>query len=235
MANNRIILGVGAHMDDLDFSCSGTIAKWVKEGAQAYYLILTDGSRGQEDLNISSQQLTNTRQAEQRAAAGVLGIKDVFFGDFEDGNLVNNDDVRLFIVRFIRQIQPTTVITWDPTFVYDEKTGSINHPDHRNCGQATLDAVYPYARNSRSYPELLDEGLEIHKVRELLLRNSTKANFYVDITDTFETKLQALRCHISQFEDIESSLARVGARAKETGQEAGFEYAEGFVRIEITS
>lgn len=239
----KVILAIGAHPDDIDIGCSGSIAKWVSEGADAlgeaassaYYLVLTDGSKGSEDTKIPNQELIKTRRAEQQKAADLLGVKQVFFLDFVDGELENTPALRKQIVKIIRQIKPTTVICWDPTLYYDESRMFVNHPDHRKAGEATLDSVYPFARNARTYPELLDEGLEPHVVEELLIMNFSKANHFVDITGTIDKKLEALSCHKSQFSDIKKFTEMIRGMNKMAGQKAKPKvgYAEGFIQITL--
>lgn len=231
----KIILGVGAHQDDIDIGCSGTIAKWIKEGAEVFYLILTDGSKGSEDPKIPHKELIKIRKVEQQKAADLLGVKQVFFLDFVDGELENTPALRKQIVKIIRQTKPTTVICWDPTLYYDETRQIINHPDHRVGGEATLDSVYPFARNIRSFPELLDEGLEPHVVEELLMVNFAKANYFVDISDTIDKKIAAISCHKSQFRDVRNFGEKIKEMCKLTGQKAKpkVKFAEGFIRITL--
>lgn len=231
----KTILAVGAHPDDIDISCSGTIAKLIKDGGEAYYLVLTDGSKGSEDSRISNQELIKIRQAEQQKAADLLGVKKVFFLDFVDGELQNTPDLRKQIVKIIRRIKPTTVICWDPTLFYDGNRMFVNHPDHRIGGETTLDCVYPFARNARTFPELLDEGLKPHVVDELLIINFSNANFYVDISGTIDKKIEAIKCHKSQFEDLEKFAERIKLMSQMTGQKAEpkANFAEGFVKITL--
>ena len=231
----KIILAVGAHPDDIDIGCSGSVAKWTSDGAETYYLVLTDGSKGSENPKISNQELIKIRKAEQQKAANLLGVKKVFFLNFVDGELENTPALRKHIVKIIRQIKPTTVICWDPTLFYDESRMFVNHPDHRKSGEATMDCVYPFARNARTFPELLDEGLEPHVVDELLIMNFGKANYFVDITNTIDKKLEALACHKSQFSDIVKFTEMIRKMHKMAGQKAKpkVSYAEGFVRITL--
>ncbi len=231
----KIILAVGAHPDDIDISCAGTVAKTITEGGEAYYLVLTDGSKGSEDLTISTRELIRIRKAEQQKAADILGVKKVFFLDFVDGELENTASLRKHIVKIIRQIKPTTVICWDPTLYYDEHRNMVNHPDHRIGGEATMDCVYPFARNARTFPELMEEGLEPHIVEELLILNFQKANFFVDITQTVDKKIAAITCHQSQFENIEKFGERIKEMSKIMSQKAKpkLKYAEGFIKITL--
>lgn len=226
------VLCIGAHADDTDFTAGGTVARLADEGAAVYYLVLTDGSKGTADATVSPQALIGSRREEQRNAARALGVREVYFLDYEDGMLAPDHDVKRDIVRHIRRLKPDVVYTIDPTMVYYAPYGSVNHPDHRACGQAVLDAVYPLARDHLSYPELLqDEGLQTHAVRTVLMNNYAAQDFFVDISSTIDRKLQAITAHISQIPDPEAVRQRYRERAVEIGRPAGFEYAEGFVRI----
>lgn len=228
----KVILGVAAHPDDLDFTMAGSIAKWVHEGATAYYLILTNGNKGTHDRSLKPDQLRDIRRNEQRAAAKVLGVKEVSFCDFNDGELACNKDVKKCIVEAIREVKPDVVMTMDPSMLYSARIGFINHPDHRAAGQACLDAVYPLARDHLAFPELAKKGLEPHETATVLLMNFDDANYYVDITDTLDQKLDASRAHSSQV-DPEDTIAMITDQAHDTGQKAGCQYAEGFVRIDV--
>lgn len=229
----KVVLGVVAHPDDLEFGMAGTVAKYIAEGAKGYYLILTNANKGSSDRSITPEQLRDTRREEQRAAGQILGLSDVFFCDYDDGCLECNHDVKRDIVRAIRTVKPDVVLTMDPTFAYDVERGFINHPDHRAAGQAALDAVYPLARDHLSFPELLDEGLEPHKVSTVLMAHFGKENFYVDITPHLETKLKALGAHASQLPNPEASFDMVRQWATRLGAKVGAPYAEGFIRIDV--
>jgi len=229
----QVILGVVAHPDDLEFGMAGTVAKYIAEGARGYYYILTTADKGSSDRHMQPDTLRDIRRAEQRAAGEILGLSDVFFGDYEDGGLEVTKAVKRDIVRVIRTVKPDVVFTMDPTMVYDVERGFVNHPDHRAAGQATLDAVYPLARDHLSFPELLAEGLEPHKVATLLLTHFGKENFYVDISAYLDTKLQALTAHASQLSDPAATADMVKAWATRLGAKVGAPYAEGFVRIDV--
>lgn len=229
----QVVLGVVAHPDDLEFGMAGSVAKFIADGAKAYYFILTDASKGTSDRHISSDELVRTRHDEQRAAAKVLGLTDVFFGSYEDGTLAVTMDVKRDIVRIIRQVQPDVVFTMDPTMVYDVSRGFINHPDHRAAGQATLDAVYPLARDHLSFPELLQEGLEPHKTKTVLMTHFGQENYHVDISAHMETKLAALGAHASQLPQAEQTFEMVRQWGSQLGAKVGAAYAEGFVRVDI--
>lgn len=231
----KIVLGVGAHPDDLDFFAGGTMATFAQQGADIYYLILTDGSRGSDDRTMTTERLRDMRRDEQRTAANILGVKEVFFCDFPDGLLENTPDVKREIVRVIRRVKPDLVITLDPGELYVAEDGLINHPDHRAAGQATLDAVYPLARDHMTFPELLDDGLEPHNTSTVLLTrlNPASATFVVDVEAVLDLKSQALGAHASQFGDLEHIKTWMHELCSRAGKPFGYEFAEPFVRIDV--
>ena len=231
--NPKIVLGIAAHPDDLDFGASGAMAKYAKAGAEVHYLILTDGSKGSSDLKMSPLDLVKLRETEQRAAVKIIGGKSVEFLGFPDGGLEVTMELKKQISRVIRSIKPDVVITIDPSMLYSSSRGFINHPDHRAAGQATLDAVFPLARDHLSFPELFADGFEPHITPTILLINFDKSNFAIDITDTFETKIAALNAHTSQVPNIDEVRGFMTAIASEIGQESGYKLAEAFVRIDI--
>ena len=228
----QCVLCVAAHPDDLEFSVSGSVAKWVAAGAKVYYLICTDGSKGSDDRNITCQELTQIRRDEQREAAKILGVAEVTFLDYEDGTVEATMDLKRDIVREIRRVKPDTVICFDPTMVYSVSRSFVNHADHRAVGQATLDAVYPLARDHLSFPGLLEEGLEPHKTQTLLMANFNQANFAVDITSTFTTKLKALAAHDSQV-TMDQTGGLVKEWAEACGRHCKCQLAEGYVRLDL--
>lgn len=229
----KVVLAVGAHADDIDFGAAGSIAQWTKQGAEVHYLVITDGSKGSADPAITTAQLIALREQEQREAASVLGVKAVHFLHYEDGLLEITMSLKKDIVRIIRQVQPDTVVVMDPTTVYFSDFNFINHPDHRAAGQATLDAVFPLARDHLSFPELYQtEKLAPHKVAHVLLINMAEQNYFVDISDTFETKLTALQRHVSQVPDVAQLTERLQSRAATLGRKTGSRYAEGFMRVD---
>lgn len=236
MAGKKVILAVGAHADDMDFTSSGTVAKFAAEGHECYYVVCTDGSRGSSDPSMTHQELAAIRRNEQIEAGKILGLKDVLFLDHADTQLNCDHKLKADIVAVIRKLKPDIVITWDPTCFYVLQSpwgeGSfINHSDHRACGQATMDAVFPYARDRLTYPEHEANGLSPHKVDELWLIAFEQSNHIVDISDYFDKKWQAICAHKSQFEDIEGTKKRVTKRAETFGEPEGYKYAEGFIRL----
>ena len=234
--NPKVVLGIAAHPDDLDFGAGGTMAKFAQAGAAVYYLILTEGGNGTADRTMTAEKLTQLRQGEQRAAADIIGAKDVFFCDYPDGCLKNTKDARRDIVKVIRQVKPEVVITWDPSVLYSVQRGFINHPDHRASGQAALDAVFPLARDYMSFPELIEEGYEPHKTPSVLLMNFNTQNYYVDISDVFETKMKAIAAHTSQVKDVTLArplLEQFAQDAAGASGMPGIRYAESFVRVDL--
>lgn len=224
------VLGIAAHPDDLEFGASGTFAKWVKEGASCYYLICTDGSKGSEDPKMTEVRLAKIRQTEQKEAAKILGLKGVFFLKYKDTELIPDLRLKKEIVRFIRKLQPDMVVTSDPTQIY-YKSGFINHTDHRAVGEATIDAVYPMARDRLTFKELEKEGLKPHKVRTLYLVNFEGHNEVIDISKTISIKLKALACHRSQIS--QKSLEMIKRMNHMLGKEKGYGFAECFIKLNL--
>lgn len=228
-----VVLGIAAHPDDLDFGASGTLAKFAAAGAQVHYLLLTDGGKGSSDPAMTPEQLIPIRQAEQRAAVAAIGGASAEFLTYPDGELEVTQELKKAIVKTIRTIKPDLVVTMDPSVLYSAERGFINHPDHRAAGQATLDAVFPLARDHLSFPELLAAGLEPHRVKTLLLINFDSSNFHVDISTTIDQKMAALAAHSSQMPDLASTQQWVRGLAAKAGQSAGYQYAEAFVRVDV--
>lgn len=230
----KVVLGVAAHPDDLDFGASGAMAKFAKDGARVHYLILTDGSKGSADTSMTEQKLTEMRRQEQRDAVAHFGGAGVEFLDYPDGQLEVTMDLKKDIIKAIRTIKPDVVVTMDPTMVYSSVRGMINHPDHRAAGQATLDAVYPLARDHMSFPELFDAGFKPHKVKTVLLINFDNHNFAVNISDTIDFKMKALEAHVSQMPELEKTQAWMRQIASKAGAKYGYTYGESFMRIDVS-
>jgi LmbE family N-acetylglucosaminyl deacetylase len=197
------VLVVLAHPDDPEFFCGGTVARWAAEGRRVSYCLLTRGDKGTDVTGTDPQVLARTREAEQRAAARVLGVLEVIFLDHPDGYLVPDLGLRKDIVEVIRGVRPDIVITCDPTNFFPS-SDYINHPDHRAAGQATLDAVFPAAGSGMFFPELERErGLRPHKVSTVYVAEAQHPNTTVDVTAFLERKVAALREHKSQIKDME--------------------------------
>jgi LmbE family N-acetylglucosaminyl deacetylase len=222
-------LVVAAHPDDIEFSCSGTVARWVSEGARVTYALLTNGAAGSSDPAMTRQRLTELRAAEQRAAAKVLGVDQVEFLGYEDGLLVASLEVREQVVRLLRRVRPEVVVTTDPTTRYFADR-YVNHPDHRAAGEVTLDAVIPGSDTRLAYPELLEEGLEPVKLTAVWLTMSMEPNLVVDIGPFVDKKLESLRCHVTQLGDDswEESAGWVTGMAEWVAEKEPFRYGEAF-------
>jgi LmbE family N-acetylglucosaminyl deacetylase len=229
---------VAAHPDDPDFGVAGSAACLARAGHPVHYVILTSGDAGSEDPTIPPAELARLREAEQDAAGRILGLSSVRYLHFPDGELEPNLALRKAIVRVLRELQADIVLCQDPRALVDDDSTYLNHPDHRAAGQAALDAAFPGAGNPSAYRDLLAEGLEAHKVREVWLyfTSDANANHWIDITDTFELKLQALEAHASQLGEwaANGGLRRELTRwAEEEVRRHNLEYryAEGFQRI----
>ena len=225
------VMVITPHADDAEYGVAGTVVRWVKEGKDVIYVVCTNGDKGTSDINIKPGELVKVRQQEQLAAAKLLGVREVIFLGHPDQTLEDTPEFRKEIVRLIRMYRPEVVVTADPYRRY------VWHRDHRITGQVTLDAIFPYARDHLAYPDLLEEGLQPHKVKEVLLwAPSGDINYRSDITDTFDTKLAALRCHKSQVGDSLSPdmEKRLRQWAEKMAEGEDFELAEAFHRVEIT-
>jgi LmbE family N-acetylglucosaminyl deacetylase len=231
----KTVLAVGAHPDDNDFGAGATTAKAAGQGAQIIYLIATAGQRGSSDEAMTAEKLSDIRKKEQEDAAGVLGVQEVHFLDFVDGEMIPDLKLKEQVVFYIRRFRPDIVFTMDPSFFYYKNYGFVNHSDHRAIGEATLDACYPMARDLMSFPQHSREGLSPHKVKEILLYSFApeNANFFVDVTDTFEVKIRALSRHKSQVPEMEKIENRIRGRAETAGKLACCRYAEAFVRLRL--
>jgi len=204
-------LVVTAHPDDVDFVAGGTVATWVAAGIEVTYLVLTDGTAGGDDPAVPDATLAAVRRAEQAAAAKVLGVGDVRFLGYPDGELVATPGLRRDIARVVRQVRPHRVLIPSPeinwAFLPDL------HPDHRAAGEAALAAVYPDARNPRAHPDLArTEGLAAWAVPEIWVMTGPRPDHFVDVTDVVELKVAALRAHASQTGALPDLPGRVRSR-----------------------
>jgi LmbE family N-acetylglucosaminyl deacetylase len=225
------ILVVLAHPDDPEFFCGGSIARWVAAGHVVSYCLLTCGDKGTQDRNLTSEELCNIRNKEQMAAAKVLGVTQVRFLDYPDGYLVPDLNLRKDITREIRREKPDILVTCDPLNLYVRDT-YINHPDHRAAGQATLDAVFPAARDHLNFVELWrDEGLEPHNVREVWVSLPLEPNVNLDVTEFWEVKIRALSQHKSQIDNFEELAERMRKRIAPDTSPENPRYEEPFRKI----
>lgn len=223
--SSNVILVTAAHPDDIEFGVAGSVAKWVREGNRVFYCIITDGSAGSNEPDTDRDALIATREAEQRAAAKIVGVEDVFFLGYKDGSLQPSIELRRDLTRLIRQLKPFRFVCQDPTTMFPRQD-YINHPDHRAAGEASVYAYFPSAESRPIFPELLEEGLEPHKVDELYLYLTTEGDLFVEVTEYMALKIKALRCHKSQIS--EDDLPWIIGFSEEVGQRAGFSFAEVF-------
>jgi LmbE family N-acetylglucosaminyl deacetylase len=227
---------VVAHADDAEFGCSGTVAKWCREGWDVVYVLCTDGSKGSGDREITGQELAAIRREEQSNAGKVLGLKAVVFLDNEDSVLRPTLELRKDITREIRRHKPDILVTTYPIRSLDGRGWGIGHPDHMAAGEAAMSAVFPTARDHLSFPELLEEGLEPHKVAEVWVMGHPEPDHWVDVSEDVETSIRALFEHTSQLGDDRSheeidEMMRKGRNNRAIGH--GMDYAEAFRRIVI--
>lgn len=230
------VLVVTAHPDDVDFIACGTVATLVDGGAAVAYCIVTDGDAGGFDPAVPRSQIPAIRRSEQVAAAAAVGVTDVRFLGYRDGEVDVTSQLRRDITRVIRQVQPQRVITFSPERNW-ERIG-ISHPDHLATAEATVQAIYPDARNQFAHPSLLsDEGLAEWHVSELWMMGSPTPNTFVDVTDRFQTKLTALRAHVSQTGHLEDLAGMVTAWMTDTAKAGGLpedRMAESFHAVRIS-
>jgi LmbE family N-acetylglucosaminyl deacetylase len=219
------VLVITAHPDDSEFGAGGTVARLVREGLQVSYCIVTNGNKGSGDRSMTPERLTRVREEEQRNAARVLGVDTVDFLGFPDCEVEDTRDSRLAVTAAIRRHRPDRLIIQNP---HRTKNLGASHRDHRTVAGIALDCVYPLARDHMAFPELLAQGLEPHKVREVYLMWWENPELVVDISETMDVKIKALACHASQFRDFAAVEKRVRERGAELGRPKGYAYAETF-------
>jgi LmbE family N-acetylglucosaminyl deacetylase len=227
------VLVVTAHPDDVDFGVAGSVATWTDAGIEVEYCIVTDGEAGGHDVSVPRDEMAATRRAEQTAAAKVVGVTDLHFLGYPDGRLEPTLDLRRDIARVIRRVRPQRVVCQSPERIYVRIYAS--HPDHLAAGEAALCAVYPDARNPFAFPELMDEGLQPWSVPEVWMMTARDQDAFVDVTDAFDRKLEALLCHVSQHVNPDGLDAMLrgwlSANAERAGMAPG-RLAEAYLRID---
>jgi LmbE family N-acetylglucosaminyl deacetylase len=222
-----------AHPDDIEFGCAGTVARWVQEGAEVCFVLVTSGDVGIARADITRAEAAAVREAEQLAAAAVLGVHDVVFLREPDGTVVNTLDLRKRLVRELRRFKPEAVICSDPTVFFVDNT-YINHPDHRAVAAAALDAVFPAAGQPHVFEELASEGLAAHKVRKVYVEGWGGGDTWINVSSVIDRKVEALRKHTSQMGEWDPEpMLRQWAREAGKGKE--MEYAETFRVMNIVS
>lgn len=215
-------MAIFAHPDDIEFSVSGTVAAWVRQGCEVAYVLVTSGDVGIAEAGMTKERAVAIREAEQRAAAAVVGVTDVTFLREPDGMVEPTIALRKRLVRELRRFRPEAVLSGDPTLVF-VPNGGVNHPDHRAVGTAAIDAVFPAAGQPNLFEELEEEGLTARKVRRMYIASRGEGDHWVDISDTIELKIQALREHHSQldaFAGLEERIREWSAAIAARGREA---------------
>ncbi|MEJ2484694.1 MAG: PIG-L family deacetylase [Anaerolineales bacterium] len=226
------VLVIVAHPDDPEFGAAGTVALWASQGAAVTYVIVTDGSKGSAEKDMTREKLIALREEEQRNAAAALGVTELIFLGLPDGEIENNNILREMLVRQIRLYKPDVLVTHDPT---SRIVGGsyLNHRDHRTVGDAALDATFPLARDRLNYPEHEQEGLDPHKVFDVFLIFSDQPNYWVDISSTIDLKIKALQSHKSQIANLDELEERIRERGRSTAEHVSFEYGETFRRVQL--
>jgi LmbE family N-acetylglucosaminyl deacetylase len=225
------ILVVLAHPDDPEFFCGGTLSIWAKEGHEINYCLLTMGDKGINEQFKGSENIKQLRIDEQQNAAKVIGANQIIFLDNEDGYLTPNLELRKDVARVIRKVRPDIVVTCDPTNYYI-RDSYINHPDHRAAGQVVIDAVFPAAQNELFFPDLVEnEKLLPHHVKEVWISLPKEPNVFIDITGTWENKINALMKHASQIGETDKFLERMRTRRTEDSTDENPRYEELFRRV----
>ncbi|MFN3704621.1 MAG: PIG-L deacetylase family protein [Thermoflexales bacterium] len=226
------VLVVVAHPDDPEFFAGGTIARWCEEGHEVRYVILTSGDKGSDDPDMTTERLVRMRQAEQCAAAALLGVQSVQFLALTDGELINDSLARRLVVRELRHHRPDVVLTTDPLTLHYGAT-RINHSDHRVAGVLVCDAIFPAAGNRMYFPSLLAEGLQPHYPQEVYFAGSTQPNLLVDVTSYVERKIAAILQHASQIRDPEELALRVRQGMLRLLADGSVRYFESFRRVAL--
>lgn len=224
------IMVISPHPDDLDFGCSGTIAKWARQGKEIVYILVTSGDKGGRDLSIDPESFGERREAEQREAALMVGTKQVIFLRYKDGEVENTQGLRKDLAREIRKYRPEVILTLDPAN-RNFDNHYLSHRDHRQMAEAVFDAVYPATGNPFFFPELIKDGYKPHSVKEMLFFGTANPNIWSDISDTIEIKIKALSCHKSQGLNGEWLKQFIYERAKNEGAKGKMAYAEVFRRL----
>ena len=218
---------IAAHPDDIEFTCAGTLALWARGGARICYVLCTSGEAGIDDPSVPREQAAATREAEQRAAAAVVGEVDVVFLRLPDGLLEPTLDLRKRLVREIRRFRPEVLICGDPDLIWMGPS-FLNHPDHRAAARAALEAAWPAAGQVSLFPEMAGEGLRAHRPRKIYVTGWIQpgADAWVDIGATLEVKIEALTAHASQVSGDPGPFIRNWAAGNAQGREMA--YAEAF-------
>ncbi len=219
-------MAIVAHPDDIEFSCAGTMARWAREGARISYVLCTSGDVGIAEPGMTRAKAAEIREAEARAAAEIAGAREIIFLHERDGLLQPTLELRKKLVREIRRFKPEVVVTSDPTVVL-ASADYINHPDHRAAATAAIDAVFPASGQPNLFEELADEGLKAFKPRKVYVTSWDRGDLFIDITDTIDVKVEALKAHTSQMNGWDPA-EEIKKRSAEVAKGKEMAYAESF-------
>jgi len=235
-------LFIAAHPDDIETAAGGTIAKWVAQGTNVSYLLLTNGDKGTQNRSIDPQQFAKLRQQEQIDAAALLNVSNVWFLNILDGEVENNNDTRSEVTYYIRKTQPEVVVTWNPDNRFQLFKLGIQHHDHQKTGEIVLQCVYPTARDYWYFPNQIDfDGLQTAKVKYVLLfswiwEQNTEQNIVIPLSDDdLQMKINARLAHKSQVENPSTTVSYLTNIARTLGTASNYQYAEWFLRIPTMS
>jgi len=223
------MMAIAPHPLDNDMGLGGTVAFLTSEGKDVVYVVCTNGDKGSSDPNMKPEQLARIREREQLAAAKLLGVREVIFLRHPDLGLEDTPEFRKEILRLILAYRPEIVATCDPYQRY------LSNRDHRIVGRVVMDAVWPYALAPNTYPDLLEQGLKLHKVKEVLLWQAEEPNYRCDISKTFDIKMAALSCHKSQIGDpVEPAFVELLMEFTTTAAKGqNYKLGEAFHRLEV--
>jgi LmbE family N-acetylglucosaminyl deacetylase len=226
-------MAIVAHPDDIEFSCAGTLARWAKAGTRISFVLCTSGDVGIAEPGMTRARAAEIREAEERAAAALLGAEEVVFLREPDGMLQATLELRKRLVREIRRFKPEVVISGDPTIVW-AGNDYINHPDHRAAALAAIDATFPAAGQPNLFEELEQEGITAYKPRKVYVTSWDTADLYVNIEETIDLKIASLRAHISQMKGWDPE-PEIKSWAEERAKGKEMAYAEGFRVVTLVS
>jgi len=225
------MLAFSPHPIDTEWGIGGTVARMTREGKEVVYVVCTNGDKGSSDPDMKPEKLAKIREQEQLAAAKVLGVREVIFLRYPDLGLEDTPEFRKEVLRLILGYRPEVVATCDP----NQNMRYFNNRDHRILGRLVLDAVWPTAQAPNTYRDLLEQGFQLHRVKEVLLWQTSEPNYKVDISDTFDIKMAAFRCHKSQIGDpVEPEFAnRILQGARTVAEGENYKLGEVFHRAEV--
>ena len=211
----------GAHPDDVELGCAGTVIKEVQAGKKVGIIDLTRGELG-------TRGTTESRDSETKSATEIMGVAIRENMNFKDGFFKDDEEHKIALVKKIRKYRPEIVIT---------NAVSDRHPDHSRASQITVDACFLAGL------EKVETGQGVWRPKSIyhyIQFNNLKPDVVVDISNQMDLKLEVVKAYKTQFFDPNSTesktiissqgfLDSVSYRAKDLGRQATCEYAEGFI------